>query len=149
MTTQIRPMTNSFPILLIDDEPDIASVIQRVAQRDFPEAHFHHVSHPNDVLPYLDAATTDAPKLVLLDVDLGTSQTGIDLIAQLRSHPLGHIVPIVMLSANQKKETVMDSYQRGANAFTHKPYSYGEWKEYVQALRIYWYKYVVTPIADE
>lgn len=138
------PIPTSFPILLVDDEPEIADLLQQAAKHDFPEARFEYVRHLADVLPYLDEPTHSPPRLILLDIDLGTQQTGIDLIAQLRRHPRSHMVPIVMLSANQSRDAVMASYQGGANAFTHKPYSYSEWRQYVQNLRAYWFDAVTT-----
>jgi DNA-binding response OmpR family regulator len=142
-------MAASFPILLVDDEPQIAEVLQRAARQAFPEARFEYISHPDEVLPYLENHSHSVPRLILLDVDFGSSQTGIDLIAQLRHHPRGHIVPIVMLSGNEDKKTVLASYHQGANVYTHKPYSYNEWKAYVQALRAYWFTQIAPPADRE
>ena len=138
-------MPNSFPILLVDDDPDIADLLNRVATTDFPEAVFLHVESFAQAVSYLDNLEGRGPRLVLLDINLKTGLTGLDFLTLLRMHPQGRLVPVVMLSSSQLDSDIYDALGQGANLFTQKPYTYAEWKQYVYNLRRHWFETVTTP----
>ena len=50
-----------------------------------------------------------------------------------------------MLTALDDDQLVERAYKLGAVAFTHKPFEYSQWKEYVSTLRTYWFDTVVIP----
>jgi CheY-like chemotaxis protein len=131
-----------FPILLVDDDAQIADVLVRAAQSSFPEASFIYVASFEEAKAYIDDLEGRGPKIVLLDIDLKGSVDGLDFLAMLRAHPKGRLLPVVMLSGSKTPKQVERSYAFGASAFTVKPYSYSDWKMYLQNLRTYWFETV-------
>ncbi|GAB4022473.1 response regulator [Spirosoma koreense] len=132
----------SFPILLVDDDPLIADLLNRAAQASFPEASFTHVSNFEDAKTYIDDLSGKGPKIVLLDIDLQDKVDGLDFLALLRAHPKGRLLPVVILSAIKNAKLVERAYMFGASSFTTKPFSYTDWKTYLSSLRTYWYETV-------
>jgi CheY-like chemotaxis protein len=131
-----------FPILLVDDDAQIADVLVRAAQSSFPEASFIYVASFEEAKAYIDDLEGRGPKIVLLDIDLKGAVDGLDFLAMLRAHPKGRLLPVVMLSGSKTPRQVERSYAFGASAFTVKPYSYSDWKMYLQNLRTYWFETV-------
>ncbi|ADB37336.1 response regulator [Spirosoma linguale] len=135
-------MSHPFPILLVDDDPLIADVLQRASLSNFPEATFIHVSSFEEAKTYIEGLQGKGPKIVLLDIDLQDKVDGLDFLALLRAHPKGRVLPVVMLSANKTPTLVERAYSFGASSFTIKPFSYADWKMYLSNLRTYWYETV-------
>ncbi|UHG94645.1 response regulator [Spirosoma oryzicola] len=132
-------------ILLIDDEQEIADVLNRAASSVFPEAEFMHVTSFAEAVSYLTGLAGRGPRLILLDRDLQSGLDGLDFLALLRQHPQGRLVPVIMLSASRNEQVAQKAYEQGANAFTTKPFSYADWKAYVQQLRAYWFQTATIP----
>ncbi|GAB3805916.1 hypothetical protein GCM10028819_40240 [Spirosoma humi] len=135
-------MSQQFPILLVDDDPLIAEVLQRASVSSFPEATFTHVSSFEDAKTYIEELEGRGPKIVLLDIDLQDKVDGLDFLALLRAHPKGRVLPVVMLSASKTPSLVERAYSFGASSFTLKPFSYTDWKTYLNNLKAYWYETV-------
>ncbi|AUD01572.1 response regulator [Spirosoma pollinicola] len=135
-------MPQQFPILLVDDDPLIADVLQRASVSSFPEASFIHVSSFDEAKNYIEHLEGKGPKIVLLDIDLQDKVDGLDFLALLRAHPKGRVLPVVMLSANKTPTLVERAYTYGASSFTTKPFSYADWKQYLANLKTYWYETV-------
>ncbi|QIP11178.1 response regulator [Spirosoma aureum] len=131
-----------FPILLVDDDPLVAEVLERAAKTNFPEASFIHITSFEDAKLYIDNLEGKGPKLVLLDIDLKDKVDGLDFLALLRAHPKGRLLPVVMLSARKTAKLVERAYIFGASSFTIKPFSYADWKTYLSNLRTYWFETV-------
>lgn len=135
-------MTSRFPILLVDDDPNIADVLTRAAKTNFEEATFIYVSSFEEAKQYIEELQGRGPKLVLLDIDLQDKVDGLDFLALLRAHPKGRTLPAVILSASKTPGLVERAYLFGASSFTVKPFSYAGWKEYLTNLRAYWFETV-------
>ncbi|QIP14459.1 response regulator [Spirosoma aureum] len=138
-------MAYHFPILVVDDDPAIAEILQRAAKTNFPEASFTPVRSFGDATSYLENLEGKGPKLILLDINLESDGEGLGFLSLLRCHPQGRFVPTIMLSASESPHQIREAYELGATSFTSKPYSYTEWKDYLSRLRIYWYETVSLP----
>ncbi len=135
-------MPQQFQILLVDDDPLIADILQRASVSSFPEASFIHISSFDEAKKYIEQLEGRGPKIVLLDIDLQDKVDGLDFLALLRAHPKGRILPVVMLSASKTPSLVERAYTYGASSFTTKPFSYADWKQYLANLKTYWYETV-------
>ncbi|GAB4033287.1 response regulator [Spirosoma gilvum] len=138
-------MPAKLPMLLVDDDPQLAEVLNRAASLVFPEARFIQIGSFSEAATYLENLREHGPRLVLLDIDLKDKQTGLDFLALLRAHPQGKMVPVVILSLNTDEEVAEEAYVLGANAFTQKPDTYADWKKYVKLLKVYWFDTVTVP----
>ena len=132
-------------ILLVDDEMAVIDVLGRAAQNRFPEAHFTHVDTFEGASAYLGNLEGRGPRLILLDIDLKAGESGLTFLSRLREHPQGRLIPVIVLSATNEPDKVEEAHRCGASAFTQKPFSYGDWQNYVQTLRNYWFSTVKVP----
>ena len=62
------------------------------------------------------------PDIVLLDVMLPDGN-GFDILARIRSHPKLALLPVVMLTAENRAEDIKRGLALGADAYVTKPYS--------------------------
>ncbi|GAB3747092.1 response regulator [Spirosoma pomorum] len=133
-----------FQILVVDDEPPICELLTRVAKDIFPEASFVNTRSPQETLDNIDARLYAPPQLILLDIDLGSSISGLDLIPELISRLQGQ-TPIIILSNLSEDSKIHKAYERGAVAYTEKPYDLQGWQAYVTRLRSYWHGTSLLP----
>jgi CheY-like chemotaxis protein len=138
-------MKLSFPILLVDDDTTVYDVIQRTFTQYFPEANLMSVSSYKQALAYLNGLEGYGPKLILLDLDLQTGPTGFDLLSLIRLHPLGKLIPVIVLTSNDSDDDIGRAYSLGANAYNLKPFGYEEWKAYIKSIRAYWFNSARVP----
>ncbi|WP_420146479.1 response regulator [Spirosoma sp.] len=129
----------SLQILVIDDEPPVTDLLQRLGKQVFPEATFISVDSPQQALNYLQDKQKPQPQLILLDIDLHQAINGIELLPQIRQ-VLQTVVPIVMFTVSDAQPDVDQAYAVGATAYTKKPDDLEGWRHYVEVLRSYWFR---------
>jgi diguanylate cyclase (GGDEF)-like protein len=102
-------------VLIFDEDP----VFGIVAIDTLQLAGFNAVAAGEGQTP-MAAFEQHAPDLVMIEVDKpGTP--GFDLCAQIRAHPEGRDVPIVMVTGNYDTESISRAYRVGATDFVNKP----------------------------
>lgn len=129
---------SSILILVVDDEPPVIDLLQRLGQDLFPQAHFVSTDSPQQTLDYLDDTDKQQPQLVLLDIDLHQSLNGIELLPQIRTR-LQQQAPIIMFTVSESQPDIEQAYAAGAIAYTKKPEDLEGWKHYINVLKSYWY----------
>ncbi|GAB3956529.1 hypothetical protein GCM10028805_46680 [Spirosoma harenae] len=134
-----------FSILLVDDDPLLSDLMTKAAKSSFPEALFIQVTTFEEAKAYLDSLDGKRPYLVLLDIDLQDKVDGLDFLALLRAHPVGRLLPVVMLSGISTQENIERAYFYGASSFMIKPFELADWKSFLAVLRTYWYHTVTLP----
>ena len=135
-----------FPILLIDDDPDVSDILKRASRKSFPEAEFTSCQTPQEAMQYLNSTGAGLPKLILLDIDLGPGVVdGLTFLISLRKHPKGQQTPTVILSSLADDQRIRQAYETGATSFLEKPLNYGGWKGHMSALKKYWSEVVHIP----
>ena len=118
---------NKHSILLVDDEPDILEVLR-----------FNFTMSGYDVT--LAASAEEALKLdlsrfslLILDVMLG-GMSGSRMAMQLKENPLTADIPIIMLTAKNSRENIIDGLRIGVDDYITKPFSVQELLLRVQAV---------------
>ncbi len=71
----------------------------------------------------IDVAMTNAPDIVLLDLNLPGQYDGFDVCQRLRSDPATRTVPVVIISAMDDDESRARATAAGATAYYTKPFS--------------------------
>jgi len=117
----------TFPILLVEDNPDDVFLIERafhVVQIEHP---LFTVSDGQQAIDYLsgkgrydDRSVYPFPRLILADLKM-PGVTGFDLIRWIRQDANMRLVPVIVLSSSSLPEDVNRSYMLGANAYMVKP----------------------------
>lgn len=135
---------SSIHILVVDDEPPIFDLLQRLGHQLFPEAQFISTRSGQECLDYLANPASVSPQLILLDIDLHQSINGLELLPQLRSLLKGQ-APIIILTVSDSNPDIQQAYDAGAVAYTRKPETLEDWKFYISMLKEYWYRTSMLP----
>ena len=138
-------MPNRFPILVVDDDPDLLPILNQASRNGFPEATFTQVYTTAEAIAYLKSLHGSGPKMILLDIYLGDEANGLDLLPLLWSQPKTRLMPVVMLTAVDSPQDIMSAYSGGASSFTVKPVLISDWITYLKILRLYWFNTVTLP----
>ncbi len=104
-------------ILVIEDEPDIAEVLQYNLEKEGFEV---ATARRGDA--GFDAVRRDSPDLVLLDLLL-PGIDGLELTRMLKRDPLTSRLPIVMLTARGEEVDRIVGLELGADDYISKPFS--------------------------
>jgi CheY-like chemotaxis protein len=137
-------MKRSFPILLVEDEPDDVFFVERA----FHTADIKHplftVGDGQEAIHYLsgkgkyaDRAAYSLPQLVLADLKM-PRLTGFDLIEWMRKDEQCRLVPIIILSSSGLPADVNRAYALGANAYMVKPAEARALERLFQTIAEFW-----------
>ena len=112
-----EPAASGHTVLVVDDEPALARALAINLR-----AHGWEVVTAADGRSALDAAATEHPDVVLLDLGL-PDLDGTEVLAGLRGWTK---VPIVVLSARQHGEDKVEALDLGADDYVTKPFAMNE-----------------------
>jgi CheY-like chemotaxis protein len=105
-------------ILVVEDQDSIRRMIEALVQ-----ARGYQVTAVSSGAKAIDVAMTDAPDMVLLDLNLPGQYDGFDVCQRLRSDPTTRTVPVVIISAMDDDESRERATAAGATAYYTKPFS--------------------------
>ncbi|TFL16600.1 response regulator transcription factor [Jannaschia formosa] len=114
-------------VLLVEDEPNIATALAFILQRDG----WRVSTHP-DGATALAAVDRHAPDVVVLDVML-PGKSGFEVLAEIRGGPRPDL-PVLMLTAKGQAKDRERAEALGVSRFMTKPFSNAELLAAVQQL---------------
>jgi two-component system phosphate regulon response regulator PhoB len=115
-------------ILVVDDEPDILSILVYQLSREG-----YRVSTAVTGRAAIDTAITEKPDLVVLDLML-PELDGYEVLEQLRRHESTNSIPVILLTARTEEEERLRGFDTGADDYVTKPFSPRELVARVKAL---------------
>ena len=132
------------PILLVEDSPDDALLIQRAFRkanlanpvqlvRDGEEA----VAYLSGAAPYDDRGQFPLPVFMLLDLKL-PRRSGLEVLAWLRQESAVRRLPVVVLTSSRESVDVNRAYDLGVNSYLTKPVGFEALMEMVKNVNLYW-----------
>ena len=135
---------SEYPILLVEDSPDDALLIQRAFRkanlanpvqlvRDGEEA----VAYLSGAVPYEDRARFPLPVFMLLDLKL-PRRSGLEVLAWVRQESVVKRLPIVVLTSSRESVDVNRAYDLGVNSYLTKPVGFEALLEMVKNVNLYW-----------
>ena len=110
-------MDHQATILIVDDEPDVITFLQRAL-----ESEGFAVIPAYDGLAALDIAEADQPDLILLDIMM-PMMSGYDVCRQLKSNPQTKTIPVICVTSAQSADTRHKARDAGAQALLIKPFT--------------------------
>ena len=125
--TSISEAARPGRVLLIEDEPNIATAIAFILQRDG-----WRVSTHSDGATALDAVRRHGPDVVVLDVML-PGRSGFEILGAIRGGERADL-PVLMLTAKGQVKDRERATALGVDRFMTKPFSNAELVEAVRAL---------------
>jgi DNA-binding response OmpR family regulator len=115
-------------VVVVDDELDVTDLLRTILELDGLT-----VEAITDGRAALARALADPPDLLVLDLMM-PDLDGFELLKLLRRDPRGASIPVLVVSARSGRQHLIESLQRGANAYICKPFSPRELRGQVRQL---------------
>lgn len=105
-------------VLMIEDHDDTACLVRFILEREG-----YAVRHaPDGWNAKRLTETAEPPDLVLLDISL-PSLSGLEVLRTIRTTPEWQWIPVIILSADTRIETMVEATSLGATEYLKKPFS--------------------------
>ena len=104
-------------ILVVDDEPDILSVLVYHLSREG-----YRVTTAVNGQAALSSAEVDRPDLIILDLML-PGMDGYEVLQRLRKSERTDAIPVILLTARRAEEERVRGFETGADDYITKPFS--------------------------
>ena len=122
-------MKKDIKILVVDD----FSTMRRIIKNLLRDLGFQNISEADDGKTALPILKQGGIEFLVTDWNM-PGMTGIELIAEVRKDPnLAHI-PILMVTAEAKREQIIAAAQAGVNGYVVKPFTATVLKEKIEKI---------------
>ncbi len=116
-------------ILVVDDAP----MIRRILKNILKEMGFNNIEEAEDGQVALQKLRTQKFDFVITDWNM-PNLTGIELVQEIRKDPALKHLPILMVTAEAKKENVILALKTGVNNYISKPFTPDKIKTKIEAI---------------
>ncbi len=106
-------------LLIVEDDRDLNSLLKFTFENGKEPFECLSLFDGNQVLEAVDSFH---PNLVLLDVML-PGVSGLDVLKKIKSHPVYHSLPVVLLTARSHENDRVEGFELGADDYVTKPFS--------------------------
>lgn len=124
----------TYLILLVEDSPDDELFTRKALTRMRMTTSVLVAKDGGEAIELLRG---NVPDLVLLDLKMPRVD-GIEVLRQIRTQPLLHQVPVIVLSSSDEPRDVRACYENGANSYVRKPVDYEAYVDIVFQIGDYW-----------
>jgi CheY-like chemotaxis protein len=138
-------------ILLVEDNPADIKITQRALRESELSVELVVVRDGQQAVDYLlrqGAFAGDeswrVPELILLDLNL-PRLTGREVLERIRSTPMLHSVPVVVLTTSRRREDIQEVYAAGANTYIEKPQDFRRFVDVLRTIHRYWLDTAILP----
>lgn len=144
MCNLMRPIE----ILLVEDSPSDADLTIETFNEAKVLNHLHVVEDGVEAMAFLHQQgqyeNAPRPDLILLDLNL-PRKDGREVLAEIKSDPELHIIPVVVLTTSADEKDVLKAYQLNANCYVTKPVGLEEFIQIVKLIECFWFAAVKLP----
>ncbi len=109
---------SNLKILVVDD----FSTMRRIVRNLLKELGFTNVDEAEDGVAGLAKLRSANFEFVVSDWNM-PNMTGIEMLRQIRADPQLKHLPVLMVTAEAKKENIIEAAQAGANGYVVKPFT--------------------------
>lgn len=131
-------------ILLVEDNPDDVELTLHALRQDNLANRVEVARDGEEALdflfcrgPHAGRSFNHAPRLVLLDLKL-PKVDGLEVLRQIKGDPRTRAIPVVILTASREEKDLVNGYQLGANAYIQKPVDFGQFRQMVKDVGLFW-----------
>jgi CheY-like chemotaxis protein len=114
----------TFPIWIVDDNPDIPILMKMVFNRINPTVTATFLRDGNELIDTLKKATV-LPRVILLDLFM-EPMNGFDILSKIRTHAIYKHLPVVMYTGSINENDRQKAMALGADEFLSKPYTFNQ-----------------------
>lgn len=112
-----RPLAPGLTVLIVEDEPLVAKYLKALVEM---EGHVPRMAANREEI-VAELRKAPLPDLVILDVVLPDAN-GFDVLQRMKSHPSVAEVPVVIVTTQATRESVMKGLACGADGYFTKPF---------------------------
>jgi len=135
-------------VLMVDDNPADLDLAREALREKAYRSQIYTVRDGEEALAFLHKKSPHSdkprPDLILLDLNL-PKKDGRMVLADLKSDPNLHKIPVVIFSTSQLSEDISRSYELGANCYVTKPGNLIEFFSAVKAIEEFWFGVTSLP----
>jgi chemotaxis family two-component system response regulator Rcp1 len=135
-------------ILLVEDNPgDIRLITESLTEAE-PRADVHCVRDGVEAMRFLlrQDPFRDAPEPTIIVLDLNLPRKdGRTVLAEIKSHPLLAVIPVVVLSGSDAPQDIIACYKLHANCYLVKPRDLYGMNEAIRSLVDFWLRRATLP----
>ena len=117
-------------ILIVDD----FSTMRRIIKNLLRDLGFTNTSEADDGLTALPMLQSGAFDFLVTDWNM-PGMSGIDLLRQVRQDERLKSLPVLMVTAEAKREQIIEAAQAGVNGYVVKPFTAQALKEKIEKIR--------------
>ncbi|RMO36489.1 Chemotaxis protein CheY [Pseudomonas savastanoi pv. glycinea] len=122
-------MDKNMKILIVDD----FSTMRRIIKNLLRDLGFTNTSEADDGLTALPMLQSGAFDFLVTDWNM-LGMTGIDLLRQVRADERLKSLPVLMVTAEAKREQIIEAAQAGVNGYVVKPFTAQALKEKIEKI---------------
>ena len=111
-------VNHDLKFLVVDD----FSTMRRIVRNLLKELGFANVDEAEDGVVAMQKLRSGGVDFVISDWNM-PNMTGIELLRTMRSDPALKHLPVLMITAEAKKENIIEAAQAGANGYIVKPFT--------------------------
>jgi len=122
-------LDKNMKILVVDD----FSTMRRIVKNLLSDLRFKNIDEADDgntALPKLKSGNFD---FLVTDWNM-PGMTGIDLLKAVRADPSLASLPVLMVTAESKREQIIEAAQAGVNGYVVKPFTAGTLEEKINKI---------------
>ena len=122
-------MDKNMKILVVDDFSTMRRIVKNLL-RDLGYTNTHEADDGNTALPLLKSGNFD---FLVTDWNM-PGMEGIELLKNVRADPDLKSLPVLMVTAEAKREQIVEAAQAGVNGYVVKPFTAGTLKEKIDKI---------------
>jgi len=122
-------LDKNMQILVVDD----FSTMRRIVKNQLRELGFSNVSEADDGRSALQVLKSSRIDFVVTDWNM-PDVTGIELLKAIRSDDSLKSIPVLMVTAEAKREQIIEAAQAGVNGYVVKPFAAETLKDKIQRI---------------
>jgi len=127
------------PILLVEDRATDIDLTRRALTRRHLLNPIQEARDGEEAIAYMSRWDEGEmlPVVILLDLKL-PKVSGLEVLRQLKSHPIYSSIPVVVLTTSAEDHDIQKAYQLGCNSYIVKPVQFDKFMEVAEKIEIYW-----------
>lgn len=127
------------PILLVEDNPmDVDLTRRAFAKRNIANP-LEVARDGEEALAWLPRWESGEPLPVVILLDLKLPRVpGLEVLRQLKAHPMFCRIPVVVLTTSREDDDVQTAYGLGVNSYIVKPVEFEKFIDVAAQIDLYW-----------
>ncbi len=134
-------MSRNGTVLLVEDNPGDAKLIQELLNSGESDHIIHHVDDGAKAVAFLrrvgDYGTSPRPDLMILDLNL-PRKSGREVLAEVKGDAGLRSIPIVILTTSEAEQDILNCYELHANCYVTKPADFDDFNNAMRMIDDFW-----------